>query len=56
MNQDQVKGSIKNAAGKLQEKAGQVTGNRERQVKGNQKQGEATADKIVGNVKDVFNK
>lgn len=56
MNKDQLKGSIKETAGKTQEKAGQVFGNREQQAKGQQKQGEAKVDKVVGGVKDVFNK
>jgi len=56
MNKDQLKGTVKEAAGKTQEKAGQVLGDREQQAKGQQKQGEAKVDKVVGGVKDVFNK
>ncbi len=56
MNQDQIKGSIKETAGKAQEKAGQIFDNREQQAKGQQKQGEAKVDKAVGGVKDVFKK
>lgn len=54
MNKDQIKGSIKDTAGKVQEKAGELTGSQDQQIKGNQKQGEGKADKIVGNVKDTF--
>lgn len=56
MNQDQVKGSVKETAGKMQEKAGRVFDDKEQQAKGQQKQGEAKVDKAVGGVKDVFNK
>ena len=34
MNKDQVKGSIKDAAGKVQEKAGKVIGSTGQQAKG----------------------
>lgn len=56
MNQDQIKGSIKDTAGKIQEKVGEMTGSQEQQNKGAEKQGEAKVDKVVGGVKDVFNK
>lgn len=54
MNTDQIKGSIKDTAGKVQEKVGEVTGSQDQQIKGSQKQGEGKVDKIVGNVKDTF--
>ncbi|SNS55137.1 hypothetical protein SAMN06265795_103318 [Noviherbaspirillum humi] len=56
MNTDQIKGSIKDTAGKIQEKVGQATDNQHQVDKGAQKQGEAKVDKVVGGVKDVFNK
>ena len=55
MNQDQLKGSMKETAGKAQEKAGRMFDNKEQESKGQQKQGEAKVDKTVGGVKDVFN-
>ena len=51
MNRDQVKGSIKEAAGKAQEKAGTLTGSTGQQVKGLAKQAEGKAQKGVGDVK-----
>lgn len=56
MNQDQVKGSIKDAAGKLQQKAGEVTGNDKQQVKGDTRKMEGKVQKVVGNIKDTFSK
>ena len=38
MNKDQVKGKAKDVAGKVQEKAGELTGSEEQQVKGEAKQ------------------
>ena len=34
MNKDQMKGKLNEAAGKLQEKGGEITGNKEQQAKG----------------------
>ena len=53
MNKDQVKGAIKEAAGKVQTKAGEATGSNKQQVKGMAKQAEGKAQKAVGNVKDA---
>ena len=53
MNKDQMKGSVKDAAGKVQEKVGQVTGDREQEAKGLDKQVEGKTQKAVGDVKDV---
>lgn len=53
MNKDQVKGTLKDAAGKLQEKTGQVVGSAEQQIKGIQKQSEGKAQKVVGDIKQV---
>ncbi len=52
MNKDQVKGSIKQAAGKVQQKVGEAVGSEKHQVKGIGKQIEGAAQKAVGNVKD----
>ena len=51
MNRDQVKGSIKDAAGKAEEKAGKLTGSTGQQVKRLAKQAEGKAQKGVGDVK-----
>jgi uncharacterized protein YjbJ (UPF0337 family) len=49
MNRDQVKGAAKNVAGKVQQKAGELTGNKTQQAKGAAKQVQGTAQKGVGN-------
>ncbi|WP_334188241.1 CsbD family protein [Noviherbaspirillum sp.] len=56
MNQDQVKGSIKDVAGKLQRKAGEALNDKNQQTKGTDKQVEGKTQKIVGNIKDSFGK
>jgi uncharacterized protein YjbJ (UPF0337 family) len=53
MNRDQVKGTAKDIAGKVQEKIGQVTGNTSQQVKGVAKQVEGKVQKGVGDVKEA---
>jgi uncharacterized protein YjbJ (UPF0337 family) len=53
MNKDQLKGSLKDAAGKVQEKVGQSTGDRDQESKGLGKQVEGKTQKTVGDVKDV---
>lgn len=53
MNKDQVKGAIKDAAGKVQTKAGEAMGSNKQQAKGMAKQVEGKAQKAVGNVKDA---
>jgi len=54
MNKDQVKGAMKDAAGKVQTKAGEMTGSAEHQAKGMAKQAEGKAQKKVGNAKEVL--
>lgn len=54
MNKDQVKGSIKDVVGKVQEKTGAVTGRTDQQVKGIAKQVEGKTQKAVGDVKEVL--
>lgn len=60
MNSDQVKGAVKQAAGKIQEKAGKAVGSTEHQVKGLAKQAEGNVQKNYGdakeNVKDAIDK
>ena len=53
MNKDQVKGTLKDAAGKVQETAGKVIGSHEHQHKGIEKQVEGKAQKAVGDIKEV---
>ena len=54
MNKDQVKGVIKDAADKVQEKTGQVIGSAEQQLKGIDKQVEGKIQKKVGDAKEVI--
>jgi uncharacterized protein YjbJ (UPF0337 family) len=56
MNRDQVRGDIKNAAGKVQQKIGELTGNKTQQAKGAAKQVEGKVQKGVGNVKQSLDK
>ncbi len=56
MNRDQVKGTAKDVAGKIQQKVGEVTGNRTQQAKGAAKQVEGKVQKGVGNVKQALHK
>jgi uncharacterized protein YjbJ (UPF0337 family) len=53
MNKDQVKGVIKDAAGKIQETAGQVIGSNDQQAKGLVKQGEGKVQKALGDAKEM---
>ena len=54
MNSDQVKGAVKDAAGKVQQKTGELTGNASQQVKGAAKQVEGKIQKNVGDAKEVL--
>ena len=54
MNSDQVKGALKDAAGKVQEKTGEVVGSKEQQAKGLAKQAEGKVQKNVGDAKEVM--
>ncbi|MGI4850252.1 MAG: CsbD family protein [Janthinobacterium lividum] len=53
MNSDQVTGAIKDAAGKVQQKAGEMMGSEEQQAKGLGKQVEGKTQKTVGDAKEV---
>jgi uncharacterized protein YjbJ (UPF0337 family) len=53
MNKDQVKGTLKDAAGKVQQTTGKVIGSHEQQAKGLKKQVEGRAQKAVGDIKEV---
>ena len=52
MNRDQVKGAVKDASGKVQQKFGEAIGNGKQQVKGIGKQIEGKVQKTVGNAKE----
>ena len=56
MNRDQVKGTAKDIAGKVQRKFGEATGSESQQIKGGAKQVEGKIQKGVGDVKDAFDK
>ena len=52
MNKDQVKGTAKDIGGKVQEKAGELTGNDSQQLKGLKNQAEGKVQKGVGDAKE----
>ncbi len=54
MNKDQVKGNIKQAAGKVQETAGKVVGSKEQEAKGLGKQVAGKAQETYGDAKEVI--
>jgi uncharacterized protein YjbJ (UPF0337 family) len=56
MNRDQVKGAAKDVAGKVQQKVGELTGNKTQQAKGAAKQVEGKVQKGVGNVEHALDK
>ena len=53
MNKDHVKGAVKDIAGKVQEKTGEMTGSSKQKAKGLEKQAEGKVQKGVGDVKDA---
>jgi uncharacterized protein YjbJ (UPF0337 family) len=56
MNEQQVKGKLKEAAGEAQEQAGKVTGSTEQQAKGHAREQEGKVQKKVGDLKDGVDK
>jgi uncharacterized protein YjbJ (UPF0337 family) len=54
VNRDQVKGTAKDVAGKVQEKVGQATGSTSQQVKGVGKQIEGKIQKGIGDVEEAM--
>jgi uncharacterized protein YjbJ (UPF0337 family) len=52
MNSNQVKGSIKEAAGKVQRKAGDLVDSPKQQVQGTLREAEGKAQKQLGNVEE----
>ena len=53
MNKNQVKGTLKDVAGKVQEKAGQLVGSAEQQRKGVHKQVQGKTQKAAGDLQEV---
>lgn len=53
MNKDQIKGSVKVAAGKIQESVGKATGSEKQQAKGLAKQATGNVQKAYGDVKQA---
>ncbi len=56
MNSNQVKGAAKDAAGKVQRKAGEAMGSTKQQVKGAANQVEGKAQRAVGDAQDSARK
>jgi len=54
MNEDQVKGNLKDIGGKIQETAGKVVGSNEQQAKGLANQVEGKAQAGLGDAKEVI--
>ena len=54
MNKDQVKGTVKDIAGKAQQKAGELNGSEKQQVKGLKNQVEGKVQKGIGDDKEAF--
>ena len=54
MNKDQVKGSIKEAAGKVQQKAGEILGSKEHESKGLTKKAKGTVQRKVGDAREAL--
>lgn len=52
MNTDQIKGALKEVAGKVQQKTGEVLDSPEQQLKGAAKQVEGTVQKNYGDAKE----
>ena len=52
MNKDQVEGTVKDGAGKVQQKFGEVIDSNEQQVKGLKKQVDGKIQKAVGDVEE----
>ena len=54
MNKDQVKGTVKDIAGKMQEEVGKLVGNKEQQVKGLGQQISGKTEINYGDAKEVI--
>jgi len=51
MNRDQAKGTMKDVAGKIQRKTGEITGNGTQQIKGAAKQAVGKVQKAFGDAR-----
>jgi len=56
MNRDQVKGRMKDAGGKLQQKAGKASGSLKHQAKGLMKQGSGKLQRNAGDARNAERK
>ena len=56
MNRDQVKGRMKDAGGKIQQKAGKATGSLKHQAKGLVKQGSGKLQRNAGDARNAERK
>jgi uncharacterized protein YjbJ (UPF0337 family) len=56
VNRDQVKGTAKDVAGKVQRKFGELTGNKRQQAKGAAKQVAGKVQRGMGNVEQALDK
>ena len=56
MNRDQVEGTAKDVAGKMQRKVGEATGNASQQIKGGAKQVEGKVQRGAGNLEKASDK
>lgn len=54
MNEDQVKGTAKDIAGKVQEGVGKAVDSKEQQAKGLAKQVEGKGQKALGDAKEII--
>jgi uncharacterized protein YjbJ (UPF0337 family) len=54
MNKDQVKGAVKEATGKVQEKVGKVIGSDEQRAKGLAKEVQGNAEKKLGDAEEIL--
>jgi uncharacterized protein YjbJ (UPF0337 family) len=52
MNRDQAKGTMKDVAGKIQRKTGELTGNTSQELKGAAKQVAGKVQKAVGDIRE----
>ena len=53
MNKDQVKGKVKEVAGKVQAEVGKLSGSREQQIKGHIREVEGKTQNVIGNANAV---
>jgi len=56
MNRDQVKGTAKDIAGKVQRKVGEMTGSTDQQIEGGAKQVEGKVQRGVGDAGQAANR